>query len=140
MYIGIAKQRILARGQSNSRREFILFLGRCGAAAVACCVPFLPESLSAQNKTKEPPSPSPTVEARVTKIVVEQLGVAAEKVKPSSRFKEDLGADSLDSVELVMAFEEEFSIEIPDSAAEKMVTVQDAINYINQQIGTKSKK
>lgn len=69
---------------------------------------------------------------RVKKIVVEHLGVDAAKVTENASFIDDLGADSLDTVELVMAFEEEFSVEIPDDAAEKIVTVKDAIDYINQ--------
>ncbi|MCH2547154.1 MAG: acyl carrier protein [Alphaproteobacteria bacterium] len=70
------------------------------------------------------------IAARVKKIVVEHLGVEADKVVPSASFIDDLGADSLDTVELVMAFEEEFGVEIPDDAAEKIVKVEDAINYI----------
>ncbi len=67
---------------------------------------------------------------RVKKIVVEHLGVEADKVVESASFIDDLGADSLDTVELVMAFEEEFSVEIPDDAAEKILTVKDAIEFI----------
>ena len=73
---------------------------------------------------------------RVKKIVVEHLGVDAEKVKEDASFIEDLGADSLDNVEMVMAFEEEFGIEIPDDAAETIHTVGDAIRYIEQQAGS----
>lgn len=69
---------------------------------------------------------------RVKKIVVEHLGVDESKVQENASFVDDLGADSLDTVELVMAFEEEFGVEIPDEAAEKILTVQDAINYIDQ--------
>lgn len=69
---------------------------------------------------------------RVKKIVVEHLGVEESKVTDSASFIDDLGADSLDTVELVMAFEEEFACEIPDDAAEKIVTVKDAIDYIQQ--------
>ncbi len=69
---------------------------------------------------------------RVKKIVVEHLGVDAGKVTDNASFIDDLGADSLDTVELVMAFEEEFSVEIPDDAAEKIVTVKDAVDFINQ--------
>lgn len=69
---------------------------------------------------------------RVKKIVVEHLGVDESKVKESASFIDDLGADSLDTVELVMAFEEEFSVEIPDDAAEKIQTVGDAINFIKE--------
>ena len=67
---------------------------------------------------------------RVKKIVVEHLGVEAAQVKEDAKFIDDLGADSLDTVELVMAFEEEFGCEIPDDAAEKILTVKDAIEYI----------
>lgn len=72
---------------------------------------------------------------RVKKIVVEHLGVEDDKVTTDSSFIDDLGADSLDIVELVMAFEEEFSVEIPDDAAEKIATVKDAIEYIDNQAG-----
>jgi acyl carrier protein len=70
------------------------------------------------------------IEAKVKDIIINELGVEAEKVTPEASFVEDLGADSLDIVELVMAFEEEFGIEIPDEDAEKLQTVGDAINYI----------
>jgi acyl carrier protein len=69
---------------------------------------------------------------RVKKIVVEHLGVEEDKVQESASFIDDLGADSLDTVELVMAFEEEFSVEIPDDAAEKIQTVGDAVNFIKE--------
>ena len=69
---------------------------------------------------------------RVKRIVVEHLGVEDVKVVPEASFIDDLGADSLDTVELVMAFEEEFGVEIPDEAAEKILSVQDAINYIQE--------
>ena len=72
---------------------------------------------------------------RVKKIVVEHLGVEPEKVTEEASFIDDLGADSLDIVELVMAFEEEFNVEIPDDAAEKITTVKDAIEYINTNQG-----
>lgn len=68
----------------------------------------------------------------VKKIVIEHLGVDAAKVTDNASFIDDLGADSLDTVELVMAFEEEFSVEIPDDAAEKIVTVKDAVDFISQ--------
>lgn len=74
---------------------------------------------------------SSSVEERVKKIVVEQLGVKEEEVVNSASFVEDLGADSLDTVELVMALEEEFDTEIPDEEAEKIQTVQQAIDYVN---------
>ncbi len=75
-----------------------------------------------------------SVEERVKKIVAEQLGVKEEEVKNTSSFVEDLGADSLDTVELVMALEEEFETEIPDEEAEKITTVQLAINYVNEHL------
>lgn len=76
-----------------------------------------------------------SIEERVKKIVVEQLGVKEEEVQTSSSFVDDLGADSLDTVELVMALEEEFETEIPDEDAEKITTVQQAIDYINAHMG-----
>jgi acyl carrier protein len=72
------------------------------------------------------------VAARVKKIVVEHLGVDEAKVVDGASFIDDLGADSLDTVELVMAFEEEFGVEIPDDAAENITTVQDAITFISE--------
>lgn len=72
-----------------------------------------------------------SIEERVSKIVVEQLGVKEDEVKAESSFVDDLGADSLDTVELVMALEEEFGTEIPDDEAEKITTVQLAVDYIN---------
>lgn len=71
-----------------------------------------------------------TTAERVTKLVCEQLGVKEEEVTPEASFVEDLGADSLDTVELVMALEEEFETEIPDEEAEKITTVKEAIDYI----------
>ncbi|MCJ8281239.1 MAG: acyl carrier protein [Rivularia sp. ALOHA_DT_140] len=71
---------------------------------------------------------------KVKKIVAEQLGVEDEKITPNAHFANDLGADSLDTVELVMALEEEFDIEIPDEAAEKITTVQEAVDYINSKV------
>ena len=73
-----------------------------------------------------------SLEERVKQIIVEQLGVDEAEVTPNASFVDDLGADSLDTVELVMAFEEAFEIEIPDEDAEKIRTVQDAISYIDQ--------
>ena len=75
-----------------------------------------------------------SIEERVKKIVCEQLGVKEDEVKPSASFVEDLGADSLDTVELVMALEEEFETEIPDEEAEKITTVQLATDYINSHL------
>jgi len=75
---------------------------------------------------------SAEVKDRVKKIIVDQLGVDADKVKPEASFIDDLGADSLDIVELVMALEEEFNIEIPDEDAEKARTVGDVMQYVSQ--------
>jgi acyl carrier protein len=79
----------------------------------------------AQNEEQEKP-----IEKKVEEIIVEQLGVNPEQVTPQASFIEDLGADSLDIVELVMAFEEEFSVEVPDEEAEKLHTVDDVVKYI----------
>jgi acyl carrier protein len=70
------------------------------------------------------------IEEKIKDIIVEQLGVGADQVKPEAKFIEDLGADSLDTVELVMAFEEEFDVEVPDEDAEKLTSVGDVIRYI----------
>jgi acyl carrier protein len=78
-----------------------------------------------------------SVEERVKQIIVEQLGVDEGEVTPTASFVDDLGADSLDTVELVMAFEEAFSIEIPDEDAEKITTVKDAVGYIEKQAAGK---
>lgn len=71
-----------------------------------------------------------TIDERVKKIIAEQLSVEIEKITPEARFVDDLGADSLDTVELVMALEEEFEIDIPDEEAEKIVTFQDVLTYV----------
>ena len=77
------------------------------------------------------------VQEKITEIIVEQLGVKAEEVVPEASFVDDLGADSLDTVELVMAFEEEFGAEIPDEDAEKLQTVGDAIKYVTEKTSQK---
>jgi acyl carrier protein len=77
------------------------------------------------------------VAEKIKSIIAEQLGVKPEEVTPQASFIEDLGADSLDTVELVMALEEEFGVEIPDEDAEKMATVGDAAKYIDEKIATK---
>lgn len=74
----------------------------------------------------------PTIEERVRDLIVEQLGVNAEQVTRAASFIDDLGADSLDTVELVMAFEEEFGLDIPDEDAEKIASVTDAIQYLEE--------
>jgi acyl carrier protein len=77
------------------------------------------------------------VEEKIRSIIAEQLGVKPEEVTPQASFIDDLGADSLDTVELIMALEEEFSVEIPDEDAEKMTTVGDAIKYIEEKMAKK---
>ncbi|MBN1914027.1 MAG: acyl carrier protein [Candidatus Omnitrophica bacterium] len=77
------------------------------------------------------------IQDKVKSIIAEQLGVKAEEVTPEASFIDDLGADSLDTVELVMALEEEFGIEIPDEDAEKITTVGDAVKYIESKSGNK---
>ena len=74
------------------------------------------------------------INSKVNSIISEQLGVRLDDIKPESSFIDDLGADSLDTVELVMAIEEEFSIEIPDEAAEKISNLQEAVNFITEQV------
>lgn len=78
---------------------------------------------------------SESIEAKVREIIINELGVEAEKVTPEASFVEDLGADSLDTVELVMAFEEEFGLDIPDEDAEQMRTVGDAVRYLSKNSG-----
>ena len=78
-----------------------------------------------------------SVELKVKDIISEQLGVKKEEIKPESSFIDDLGADSLDTVEVVMALEEEFGIEIPDEDAEKITTVGDAVKYIENKMNNK---
>jgi acyl carrier protein len=74
------------------------------------------------------------VEDKISELIVEQLGVAKEEVRPEASFIDDLGADSLDIVELVMAMEEEFDVEIPDDDAEKIQTIGDAISYLKEKL------
>ena len=75
------------------------------------------------------------MEERIKEIIADQLGIDVDQIKPESKFVDDLGADSLDVVELIMAFEEEFDVEIPDEDAEKIQTVGDVINYIKEKKG-----
>jgi acyl carrier protein len=77
-----------------------------------------------------------TIQERVKKIIVEQLGVSGEQVTTETSFVDDLGADSLDTVELVMALEEEFNIEIPDDDAEKIATVNDAVGFVESNLNS----
>jgi acyl carrier protein len=83
--------------------------------------------------TKHTPMSEKSIEDRVKDIIVDQLGVNADQVTLEAKFIEDLGADSLDTVELVMAFEEEFEIEVPDEEAEKLQSVGDVVTYIKSQ-------
>jgi acyl carrier protein len=79
---------------------------------------------------------SANIEERVKDIIVEELGVERDKLTPEASFMEDLGADSLDTVELVMAFEKEFDIDIPDEEAEKLRTVGDALKFLHEKLGS----
>jgi acyl carrier protein len=81
---------------------------------------------------------NPFSEERVKEIIMEQLGVSAEQVTPNASFIDDLGADSLDTVELVMALEEEFGVEIPDESAEKIRTVGDAVGYLKEHLAAQA--
>ena len=92
-----------------------------------------PDETLDQNRQAGAAIPMSDIADRVKKIVVEHLGVEEGKVTPEASFIDDLGADSLDTVELVMAFEEAFGVEIPEDAAEKISTVKDAIDYIEKQ-------
>ena len=74
------------------------------------------------------------ITAKVKELIVEKLGVEESEIVPAARFIEDLGADSLDTVELIMKFEDEFNMEIPEAEAEKLRTVQDAVDYINSRV------
>jgi acyl carrier protein len=96
-----------------------------------------PHPLSTSNANHQPLQlmSDKSIEARVKDIIVDQLGVNADQVTTEAKFVEDLGADSLDTVELVMAFEEEFDIEVPDEEAEKLQAVGDVISYITSQQG-----
>src|SRR5688572_30729086 len=90
------------------------------------------DTITNRNANHQPSSPmsDKSIEERVKDIIVDQLGVSADQVTPEAKFVEDLGADSLDTVELVMAFEEEFDIEVPDEDAEKLTTVGEAVAYL----------
>ncbi|UCF63712.1 MAG: acyl carrier protein [bacterium] len=76
-----------------------------------------------------------SLEEKIRDIIVDKLGVTADKVKPDAHFIDDLGADSLDTVELVMAFEEEFNVEIPDDDAQQITTVKSAVEYLSKKAG-----
>src|ERR1700712_5512938 len=92
-----------------------------------------PDNDHKPNSSSGVAEPMSEIADKIKRIVVEHLGVDEAKVTPEASFIDDLGADSLDTVELVMAFEEEFSVEIPEDAAEKIATVKDAIDYIEKQ-------
>jgi acyl carrier protein len=91
-----------------------------------------PSGIPDKEKTKVEESDMSDIAERVKKIVIDHLGVDAEKVTEGASFIDDLGADSLDTVELVMAFEEEFGVEIPDDAADSILTVGDAVKFIEK--------
>jgi acyl carrier protein len=97
-------------------------------------MPAIPLDYSIENPTREELAHMSSIEERVKKIVIEQLGVKEEEVTNNASFVDDLGADSLDTVELVMALEEEFECEIPDEEAEKITSVQQAIDYVKAHV------
>jgi len=101
------------------------FLGKSGTIRVLTPLP-------AHKQTKVEETDMSDIAERVKKIVVDHLGVEADKVTEAASFIDDLGADSLDTVELVMAFEEEFGVEIPDDAADSILTVGDAVKFISK--------
>jgi acyl carrier protein len=109
--------------------EFAIFSKPAGRARDS-----VPNQQATEHQHREGDSME-NIEARVKKIVAEQLGVNESEIKNESSFVDDLGADSLDTVELVMALEEEFECEIPDEEAEKIATVQQAIDYITSHLG-----
>jgi acyl carrier protein len=98
----------------------------------ALAIPFRPDTNQPHNLNLTSAMSDKTIEEKVKDIIVEQLGVNPEQVTREASFIEDLGADSLDTVELVMAFEEEFSIEVPDEDAEKLQKVGDVVDYVER--------
>ena len=104
------------------------------AKAIEPTVPQEPETIKPTVPQKPGKNKFGNIKDKVKEIIVEQLGVDAGEVKDGASFIDDLGADSLDTVELIMAFEEEFDIEIPDEDAEKLTTVGDAISYLEKKI------
>lgn len=120
-----------AAATANARREFLSLACRC--AGVFAVSHLSLTALLAQTNAK-PAAQNATIERRVNAVIAHHLEIKPERVVPSARLIEDLGADSLDLVELIMAFEEEFNIEIPDDDAEKFFTVQDAYDFVNRNI------
>jgi acyl carrier protein len=112
-------------GKPPTRRE-----PRCGLQHSPACG----KKRGAVELAENEGDPRMNIEQKVKDIIVQQLGVDPEKVKPEASFVEDLGADSLDTVELVMAFEEEFGVEIPDEEAEKIRSVGDAVTYLKEHV------
>lgn len=113
-----------------SRRELLIGL----AAAFLAFRTDIFAQKTPHKKSKKPATPQASIEDEIKKIIVEQLGVDEHKVTPNARFVEDLGIDSLDCVELIMAFEEKFDIEIADADAEKFVIVQNCVDYIKAHV------
>jgi acyl carrier protein len=119
-------------GLHGARRPFERIFGLSNCSDISFPEP--PQIIGREPSTSEDKTMSDVAE-RVKKIVVEHLGVEPEKVQDNANFIDDLGADSLDTVELVMAFEEEFNVEIPDDAAETIVTVGDAVRFLEKNAG-----
>ena len=127
-----------------SRREFSLGLAASlltlGVSSSAQVASNKTPSASAAKKAKKSVPPERSIEERVKQIIIEQLGVDEKRVVPTANLVKDLDADSLDCVELVMAFEEAFDMEIPDQDAERLKTVQDCIDYIKVHTKVSGKK
>jgi acyl carrier protein len=129
---------------SGDRRSFITqtfkYLVVAGSASVAGMLGAAQVGTNPPSKSPGKTAPVDPVEAKVRKLIVEQLGVDPKKVTGKARFAEDLGADSLDKVELTMALEEAFGIEIPDADGCKILTVKDAVQYVKSHPGAPAQK
>jgi acyl carrier protein len=134
--ISVALEPEVFSNRKNSQIASLASLSLCKKMRVKCPLEICRPEAKRRSADLDKPTPEQTrtmssIEERVKKIVAEQLGVKEDDVKNEASFVEDLGADSLDTVELVMALEEEFDTDIPDEEAEKITTVQLAIDYIN---------
>jgi acyl carrier protein len=121
-----------------ARRQVLLQLARCSLGLSSFVLLAPAERLLAQMKTSKPSAGSCSIEGLVKQIAVKQLGVQEKDIELTSRFEQDLGADSLDRCELTMAFEDKFEIEIPDADGQKLTTVGSAVEYITAHV-SKSK-
>jgi acyl carrier protein len=124
--------------KSRVRRQVLLQLVRCSVGLSSLVLLAPAERLFAQTTTSKPAAGPCSIEGMVKQIAVKQLGVQGKAIELTSRFEQDLGADSLDRCELTMAFEGKFEIEIPDADAQKLTTVGSAVEYITDHV-SKSK-